>query len=137
VTAPMTLPRSTRTTLSQRAALLAAVLAAKVLARQKPHRIRAVLTKLRRGARPANLADVTAARNLVTTTSARRAGRRGCLERSLATVLLCRLRGTTATWCVGVRVRPPTEAHAWVEVDGKPVGEPTGTSRAYARIMTS
>jgi hypothetical protein len=47
----------------------------------------------------------------------------GCLQRSLATALLCRLRGTWPTWCTGVRTMP-FSAHAWVEADGEPVDEP-------------
>ncbi len=55
--------------------------------------------------------------------SLRCAGPMGCLPRSLGTALLCRLRGTWPTWCTGVRVVPPFAAHAWVEVDGRPVHE--------------
>jgi hypothetical protein len=51
------------------------------------------------------------------------AAREGCLARSLATVLLCRLRGGWPTWCVGARRLPPFAAHAWVEADGVMVGE--------------
>jgi hypothetical protein len=51
------------------------------------------------------------------------AGREGCLPRSLATVLFCRLQGRWAAWCVGTRTVPPFGAHAWVEVAGEPVGE--------------
>jgi hypothetical protein len=47
----------------------------------------------------------------------------GCLQRSLATALLCRLRGSWPTWCTGVRTMP-FGAHAWVEADGVPVDEP-------------
>ncbi|WP_241481557.1 lasso peptide biosynthesis B2 protein [Nocardiopsis gilva] len=46
-----------------------------------------------------------------------------CLQRSLATVLLCRMGGSQPTWCVGVRTEP-FQAHAWVEAEGAPVGEP-------------
>jgi hypothetical protein len=47
----------------------------------------------------------------------------GCLQRSLATALLCRMRGSWPTWCTGVRTMP-FGAHAWVEADGVPVDEP-------------
>jgi hypothetical protein len=49
--------------------------------------------------------------------------REGCLARSLATVLLCRLQGRWPTWCVGARRLPPFAAHAWVEAEGVMVGE--------------
>jgi hypothetical protein len=48
---------------------------------------------------------------------------RRCLQRAIATALLCRLGGVWPTWCTGVRTAP-FAAHAWIEVDGQPVGEP-------------
>ncbi len=100
-----------------------AVGAARLLARQSPHQIRKVLTWLRRGAQPATFAQTKAARDAVVTVSLACAGREGCLPRSLATILLCRLRGQWPTWRVGVRKLAPFGAHAWVEADGIPVGE--------------
>ncbi|MGX9228560.1 lasso peptide biosynthesis B2 protein [Streptomyces albus] len=35
---------------------------------------------------------------------------------------LCRLHGEWPDWCSGFRTRP-FGAHAWLEVDGEPVGE--------------
>ncbi|MFG2002803.1 lasso peptide biosynthesis B2 protein [Spirillospora sp. NPDC048911] len=99
------------------------VVAARLLATQSPDRIRRVLTVLRRGARPAIPAEAAAARASVVAVSLTCAGREGCLARSLATVLLCRLRGQWPAWCVGVRRIPPFGAHAWVEADGVMVGE--------------
>lgn len=96
---------------------------ARLLATQSPHRIRRVLGWIRRGARPARLEEAKAARDTVTVVSLACAGPQGCLPRSLATVLLCRLRGQWPAWCVGARRLPPFGAHAWVEVDGTPVGE--------------
>ncbi len=100
-----------------------AVLLARLLATQPPGRIRQILGRLRRGARPASVEEVRTAQNAVMATSLACAGREGCLPRSLATVLLCRLRGQWPTWAVGVRRLPPFAAHAWVEVDGVPIGE--------------
>lgn len=100
-----------------------AVGAARLLARQSPRRIRKVLTWLRRGAQPATFAQAKAARDAVAAVSLACAGREGCLPRSLATILLCRLRGQWPTWCVGARKLAPFGAHAWVEADGIPVGE--------------
>lgn len=100
-----------------------AVGAARLLATRSPQRIRAVLLRLRRGARPAGYEQAKAARDDVVAVSLTCAGREGCLPRSLATILLCRLRGTWPTWCVGARRMPPFGAHAWVEADGVPVGE--------------
>ncbi|MFJ8713865.1 lasso peptide biosynthesis B2 protein [Streptomyces violaceus] len=100
-----------------------AVGAARLLAHQHPRRIRIVLEGLRRGARPAELGETQAAREAVVAVSLACAGREGCLPRSLATTLLCRLHGQWPTWCVGARRLAPFGAHAWVEAEGVPVGE--------------
>jgi hypothetical protein len=97
--------------------------AARLLETQSPRRIRRVLSWVRRGAQPATFEQAKAARDTVVTVSLVCAGREGCLPRSLATILLCRLRGQWPTWCVGARRIPPFGAHAWVEADGVPVGE--------------
>ena len=96
---------------------------ARLLATQSPRRIRRALGVLRRGARPATFAQAKAARDTVVTVSLTCAAREGCLTRSLATVLLCRLGGHWPNWCVGSRRLPPFGAHAWVEADGAMVGE--------------
>jgi hypothetical protein len=101
-----------------------AVGAARVLATQPPRRIRTVLGWLRRGAEPASFEQAKQARDTVMATSLLCAAREGCLPRSLATILLCRLQGRWPTWCVGARRVPPFGAHAWVEIDGAPVDEP-------------
>jgi Transglutaminase-like superfamily len=100
-----------------------AVGAGRLLATQSPRRIRAVLGWLRRGARPATFEQAKAAREAVVAVSLVCAAREGCVARSLATVLLSRVRGTWPSWCVGARRVPPFAAHAWVEADGVAVGE--------------
>ncbi|MFI9150353.1 lasso peptide biosynthesis B2 protein [Streptomyces sp. NPDC053367] len=109
--------------LGQRLVTRLVVGCAHLLARQPPVRIRAVLLRLRRGARPATLQEAARARETVLAVSLAAGGQQGCLPRSLATVLLCRLRGQWPTWCVGVRTQPPFAAHAWVEAEGVLVGE--------------
>ncbi|MGC9539681.1 lasso peptide biosynthesis B2 protein [Streptomyces sp. UG1] len=96
---------------------------ARLLAVQRPRRIRIVLGRLSRGARPATVDQVRKAREDVVAVSLACAGREGCLVRSLATVLLCRVHGQWPTWCVGARRLPPFGAHAWVEAEGTAVGE--------------
>jgi hypothetical protein len=95
---------------------------ARFLALLPPSRLHRVLRLLSRGARPADLAQVSLARRSVVSVSTRCAGL-GCLQRSVATVLLCRAQGNWADWCTGFRTQP-FAAHAWVEVDGRPVDEP-------------
>ncbi|MBF6175024.1 lasso peptide biosynthesis B2 protein [Nocardia blacklockiae] len=119
--------------LSRRVGPYIAVAVARVLARLSPRRLRAVLTLLRRGAAPADHARALRAREAVTAVSTRCAGRY-CLQRSLATAVLCRLTGTWPTWCTGVRTAP-TAAHAWVEAEGRPVGEPPDTA-TYHTLLT-
>jgi hypothetical protein len=101
---------------------LLAVGVGRLLCERSPATIRRTLRVLRRGARPATPAEAEAARDQVVATSVRCAGQ-GCIQRSIATVVLCRLRGSWPTWCSGVRI-PPFFGHAWVEVDGEPIGEP-------------
>ncbi|SDD36273.1 lasso peptide biosynthesis B2 protein [Actinokineospora iranica] len=103
-----------------------------IVARWSPARIRRVLTRVSAGARPATVEQARWARERVVAASARCAGE-GCLPRSIATALLCRLRGTWPTWCCGVRVQPFL-AHAWVEVDGAPVDEPYPAGYHHALI---
>ena len=109
---------------------------ARVLGSRSPKRIRRVLQLIRAGAPPATFAQAKAARDSVVAVSLACAAREGCLVRSLATVLLCRLHGGWATWCVGTRRLPPFAAHAWVEADGAMVGEdyPHDYFRALFRV---
>ncbi|MGP4110996.1 lasso peptide biosynthesis B2 protein [Streptomyces sp. 4N509B] len=106
----------------RRALVRLAVTAAWLLARLPPRRIVAVLRLLRRRAAPATHGQALWARRQVTGSSTRCAGTY-CLQRSLAVALLCRTRGVWPTWCSGVRT-PPFAAHAWVEAEGRRVGEP-------------
>ncbi|MFM9633656.1 MULTISPECIES: lasso peptide biosynthesis B2 protein [Streptomyces] len=115
------------------AALLAAG-TARVLTRLPPARLRRVLAFASRGARPATADQALRARNAVVYVSLACAGPR-CLQRSVAAALLCRLGGTWPQWCTGV-VTEPFGAHAWVAVNGEPVGEDAAHVRAFHVIMT-
>ncbi|MEU4208421.1 lasso peptide biosynthesis B2 protein [Streptomyces sp. NPDC026206] len=121
-----------RLPLHRRPPVLLATVTARLLVLLKPHRIRRVLSLARRGAAPATAEQALAARRAVVAVSARCAGE-GCLQRSVATALLCRMRGVWPDWCTGVRTAP-FRAHAWVEVDGEPVGEPHRAGH-YHRMM--
>ncbi|MEV6850727.1 lasso peptide biosynthesis B2 protein [Actinoplanes sp. NPDC051411] len=93
-----------------------------LIAMTSPYRLEAVLRRLATGARPATYADALRARDDVVAVSLRCAGQY-CLQRSVAVALLTRARGRWADWVSGVNLQP-FAAHAWVEVDGRPVGEP-------------
>jgi hypothetical protein len=109
--------------LPRRILAYAVIAVARLLGTRSPARIRMVLRWLRRGARPATYEETKAARDTIVAVSLTCAAREGCLPRSLATVLLCRLRGRWPTWAVGVRRLPPFAAHAWVEAEGAMVDE--------------
>lgn len=98
-----------------------AVGAARLLVLLSPQRLGPVLRTASRAARPATAAEALGARQAVVTVSARCAGQ-GCLERSVAAALLCRLSGSWPDWCTGVRTQP-FRAHAWIEVRGAAIGE--------------
>jgi hypothetical protein len=117
----------------------AVIAVARVLATRSPARIRTVLGLARRGARPATYEQAKAARDTVVAVSLTCAAREGCLPRSLATALLCRLGGSWPAWCVGARRLPPFAAHAWVEAEGVMVDEdyPPDYFRPLVRVPTT
>ncbi|WP_372412282.1 lasso peptide biosynthesis B2 protein [Streptomyces luteireticuli] len=119
--------------LHHRIAPLTTATLARALARLSPRNIRRILQLARLGAAPATIDQALAARQDIIAVSARCAGEH-CLQRSLATVLLCRTRGVWPTWRSGVRGEP-FRAHAWIEVDGQPIGEPPSTA-LYHPIIT-
>jgi hypothetical protein len=108
---------------SRRMVTRLAVGTARLLATRSPREIRMVLSVLRRGAKPSTVDEAKLARDSVVAVSLACAGGKGCLSRSLATVLLCRCRGCWPTWCVGAGRLEPFSPHAWVEAEGVPVGE--------------
>jgi hypothetical protein len=113
---------------------LLAIAAARVFALLPPRRIRQILTAVQYGAAPASAEQALTARRAVTALSLRCAGQ-GCVQRSIATALLCRMAGVWPDWCAGVRTSP-FRAHAWVEVDGNPIGEPHQIAGYYRTLMT-
>ncbi|GAO06916.1 hypothetical protein TPA0598_02_01540 [Streptomyces lydicamycinicus] len=119
---PVALSERRRLPLHRRLLPLLAVGIARLLAKAKPARLRKVLEFARRGAPPATPDQALAARDAVVSVSLRCAGQ-GCLQRSIATALLCRAHGTWPTWCTGIRTHP-FAAHAWVEAHNHPIGEP-------------
>ncbi|MGQ5579659.1 lasso peptide biosynthesis B2 protein [Streptomyces sp. ECR3.8] len=122
MTTPAVAEQATRLPLHRQIAPRCAAGAARLLVRLPPARVHRVLRVLSKGSRPAGYAQVARARRSVVSVSTRCAGL-GCLQRSVATVLLLRVRGRWADWCTGFRVQP-FAAHAWVEAGGRPVDEP-------------
>jgi hypothetical protein len=137
VSVPVAVHRGRRPGPRRRIAAVAAVSVARLLCRLPPRRLRAVLLWLRADARAARYNEALAARDAVVAASVW-CGGQGCLARSVATVLLCRLYGTWPTWCLGVR-SGPFSAHTWVEADGRPVLEsfPDGHYHLLMTVPTS
>ncbi|MFJ4208920.1 lasso peptide biosynthesis B2 protein [Paenarthrobacter sp. NPDC089675] len=72
--------------------------------------------------RPSTSSEARRIRAAVCAVSERCAGE-GCLQRSIASFILCRLEGHSPSWKTGYRLEP-FAAHAWIEVDGVPIDEP-------------
>jgi hypothetical protein len=125
---------ASRVPLLDRVPALIAVVAGPVLARLKPRLLRRVLEAARRGARPASETDARRAMDAVLTVSVRLRGE-WCLQRSIAVALFCRLKGSWPEWCTGVRTEP-FQAHAWVAVAGRPVGENPHTLPHFSIVWT-
>ncbi|NQE87505.1 lasso peptide biosynthesis B2 protein [Nocardia terpenica] len=119
---PIALERRGRLPLSQRIPALLAVETARVVSALPPRYLYRFLRLIRNRAVAATEVEVHTARDMITTASLRCAGEY-CVQRSVATALLCRIHGVWPTWCVGVRTAPFT-AHAWVAVGDNPIGEP-------------
>lgn len=119
---PTAIEASTPLSPGRRARAMCAVAVAKLVVRLRPLHMESTLRWVARGSRPATYDQAADARAAACTVSATCAGL-GCLLRSVATYLDCRLQGTTPDWCTGFRLQP-FAAHAWVEVGGVPVGEP-------------
>jgi hypothetical protein len=119
----------------QRLLARCAVAAARPLTLLRPRQLRAVLELARRGAHPATTNHASTAREAVVSVSLRCRTGTGCLQRSLAAALYCRATWAWPTWCSGVRT-DPFLAHAWIEVDGQPIGEPfpRGHYRTLLRV---
>jgi hypothetical protein len=118
---------------ARRLTVTVVVVLARALSRLSPKHLSAVLRIARRGARPASYEQAHQARATVVRASRRCAGE-GCLPRSVAAALLCRLGGTWPTWRVGVMTSPLT-AHAWIEAEDRPVDEPQGAEE-FRPLMT-
>ncbi|GAA2931678.1 hypothetical protein GCM10020221_29340 [Streptomyces thioluteus] len=132
------LPERVHLTRTEQAAGHLAVTAAHLITTalgSRPARLKQLLDVLARRAAPATAEQASRARDVVTTVSPHCGSGYGCLPRSIATALLCRLAGTWPTWKSGVRF-PPLTSHAWVEADGEPVGEDPHYIATFTTALT-
>ncbi|MGW4528407.1 lasso peptide biosynthesis B2 protein [Amycolatopsis sp. NPDC004378] len=138
VSAPIVLEAPVPLTAGERARGLFAIGVARLIltaTRARPARIRVVLRALRTGANEAEFESAMRARACVTTVSLRCASDHGCLLRSVAIVVACRLAGGSVRWYVGT-ASPPPASHAWVEVADAPIGELFDPRLLYNPIVT-
>jgi hypothetical protein len=135
MTMPVVLETARKAPLRRRIAARVAVGAAWLLVRLSPSRLRKVLELASRGARQASAREASEARQAVISVSVQCAGQ-GCLQRSVATVLLARMVGLWPVWCTGV-ITEPFRAHAWVEVDGVPIDERAEIASYHKMMVVS
>lgn len=99
-----------------------------------PSRMEKILSRLIRKYPPASKEQVQVIRDAVCTVSMRCRSREGCLRRSLAVVVGTLLKRRSVSWCTGFAMEP-FRAHAWVEVNNIPVGEPDEV-RSYSKVIS-
>jgi hypothetical protein len=132
---PLTGMRPTaRPPLSLRLLALPAVWVGYLLAMLSPAQLRRCLELARSRARAATLPETSRALDAVLASSIRCTGEY-CLQRSIATALLCRLTGSWPEWRAGVRTLP-FQAHAWVVADGVAVGEHADTIGYFSTVIS-
>lgn len=102
------------------------VFAARFLITLPPQRLGRVIGFVHKGARRPTKLFAQQARDRVCEVSVRCTGQ-GCLQRSVAVIVYSRFYGYAPDWCAGFALEPFT-AHAWVEVEGEPIGEPPKVS---------
>lgn len=86
-----------------------------------PKKLSEVIEKLSKNTRKALPKEVDSWRTSINSINVRCAGN-GCLQRSVAVMLRGIIARRTPDWVSGFQVSPFI-AHAWVEVDGIPIGE--------------
>lgn len=116
------LPReAVRVGILRRSLIHITVKIASIVQRHNPAKLRELLERIAKGARPSPYRQADAVKEQVLSVSAECRGSDACLTRSIAIALLCRIHGTWPTWCVGVLMTPPFTAHAWVEAEDRVV----------------
>ncbi|MCP2264636.1 lasso peptide biosynthesis B2 protein [Promicromonospora thailandica] len=113
-----------RPALGQAAMAATSLLVAVGMLRLLPLRVVLALAGVVRQVAPRH-ASLDTAREVITArdwAAAHYPGRATCLDLSLTAFLIAACRGRHVSWCIGCRFNP-SESHAWIEVDGEPVGE--------------
>lgn len=123
-----------RPTLGHRTLARVAVPLSWLLVRFSPRTIRRTLSLPFLGKRRPRPQEVLEWRNAVNHVSHHCAGN-GCLQRSVAVMIIGFMHGRAPVWCTGFRL-DPFSAHAWVEIDGAPIGE-VGVVSEYKKVMSA
>ena len=97
------------------------------LIRLPPKKLSKIIEKLSKRTQSATPAEVEQWSTYINSINVRCAGN-GCLQRSVAVMLWGIIARRTPDWISGFQVSPFI-AHAWVEIDGKPIGEEIDLSK--------
>ncbi|KAF6569857.1 lasso peptide biosynthesis B2 protein [Paenibacillus polymyxa] len=99
-----------------------------------PSMIEKIFSRLTRRYPAASNEQIQVIRDAVCTVSMRCRSQGGCLRRSLAVVVATWLKRRSVSWCTGYALEP-FRAHAWVELNSIPVGEPDEIS-LYTKVIS-
>lgn len=58
-----------------------------------------------------------------------------CLESSIVSCAVLRRKGYAATVCIGASRESGFAAHAWIEIDGSPIGESENVRERFASLL--
>lgn len=113
-------------------ALLALVLSFP-LTKLSPSLIEKILGILAKHKEIAEIDQAKRARDSICAVSKKCRNQDRCIKRSLATFFMLWIQGKMCSWCTGYTMNP-FRSHAWVEVNGIPVGEPVEIEN-YTRVI--
>ncbi|QUF85784.1 lasso peptide biosynthesis B2 protein [Bifidobacterium longum] len=132
MSSPIYMEHRAQLSLSERWSARLAVAAAYFIVKLKPTLLVRVLRLSVVEQGQADYTEVERIRTSVNSVSPRCAGN-GCLQRSVAVMLIARFRKIPLTWKSGFRIKPFV-AHAWVELNGQPVGENIDLSNFFVSL---
>ena len=121
MSAPVRMEQRTKLSVKNKITALFCANVSFFLIKLPPKKLSEVIEKLSKNTRKALPKEVESWRTSINSINVRCAGN-GCLQRSVAVMLRGIIARRTPDWVSGFQVSPFI-AHAWVEVDGIPIGE--------------
>ena len=121
MSSPVRMEQRTKLSLKNKITALFCANVSFFLIKLPPKKLSEVIEKLSKNTRKALPKEVESWRTSINSINVRCAGN-GCLQRSVAVMLRGIIARRTPDWVSGFQVSPFI-AHAWVEVDGIPIGE--------------